>query len=1169
LDTSPLSAAKQSLTTDRDDGALPPGGSWTDPTGSLRIRHLGHGGISPQDYVDLEITHFPTLPVFELYTSATRTVQGLVGSYINGSLSSYVTQDDWRISQPISGIRVDQSLSFPSNSWGVRASVGLTNGIDANWEDYSVQWDGYLVVERAARLRLSSGDGSRMWVDLNQDSALATSGPEFIDNGWGQGQGGRISPATVTLTPGQYRIRIQYEARNGGDAYPNYFSLQSTTVGFEFFTSSNLTSAGITASFVDQSLRTYVPQDDWRVTQTISGTRIQDYPGQPNDGWGTRAAVGLTGGTDANWGLFSAQWDGWLLVHEPTVLATVSDAGSRMWIDVDGDGVFGPGPPEFVNNYWGGVDQGALFGENSTLVAPGSYQFRVQYDEAFGFNSFMVHGRATPLSAWLAFNDCSPGNGTHPDSTSYHILGQGEPTTGLLQDVRTGNQLPVTLAITHSSTGLSPSSMMGAPAVGTPLAAAFNGYVDFANAPKPGVELTNAAASVTYTFSGLNPAQRYCLRGAAVGSASGDSNRWTVCDLSGAEGFRPAHSSSRVLTTNEAPSLTGTEALLHTGGNHQPETGDYVGWEEIQSGADGSFAITCRLFTGTLPGGSPLSDRADALTDLRLEEFAGPPAPVSISVAPGGYDLLVGQSFTLTVAATGTPLSYQWYKDYLPIPQANLPTFRIAGATTNDTGRYHVVVSNQFNSVVSSVVPVGVYLDAASAAFRILPLLPSPTTNGSLPFRVTGVAAKGWVVIEASTNLLDWTPVSTNWSSRPTFDFTDDSATVNGHRFYRGAIPANQPPPPNDLPSVTLVSPLNNSSFPAGILVSVSAIAADPDGVVTRVEFFTNGVSLVTDSTAPYEYDWVTVEGSYSLQAVVTDNLGGSVTSAPSAVIITPGAPPQGTFFETNGLVVMEAEHFANSSANSEHAWLGRNDLAGYVGEMALQATPNLGTSVTANITATSPSLTYVVEFTNAGSYNLWLRGWGAGVADDSVHLGLNGQVLQTLNYNATGAWMWRSKQIVIPSPGRHEINIWMREDGAYVDRLLLTTNLVFTPTGDGPPETVLPGQNAPPGIYEWSPPPEEWPPGVPVTVAVGAPLLMFGRVEDFYGGTYTCTWNSDLAPIATQTVLAPGLDWINFTSRITYVPTVADLGERTITLTVQDNGGLTTTHVFTVTVTN
>jgi hypothetical protein len=79
----------------------------------------------------------------------------------------------------------------------------------------------------------------------------------------------------------------------------------------------------------------------------------------------------------------------------------------------------------------------------------------------------------------------------------------------------------------------------------------------------------------------------------------------------------------------------------------------------------------------------------------------------------------------------------------------------------------------------------------------------------------------------------------------------------------------------------------------------------------------------------------------------------------------------------------------------------------------------------------------------------------------------------------------------------------------------------------------------------------------------------MFGRVEDFYGGTYTCTWNSDLAPIATQTVLAPGLDWINFTSRITYVPTVADLGERTITLTVQDNGGLTTTHVFTVTVTN
>jgi hypothetical protein len=56
----------------------------------------------------------------------------------------------------------------------------------------------------------------------------------------------------------------------------------------------------------------------------------------------------------------------------------------------------------------------------------------------------------------------------------------------------------------------------------------------------------------------------------------------------------------------------------------------------------------------------------------------------------------------------------------------------------------------------------------------------------------------------------------------------------------------------------------------------------------------------------------------------------------------------------------------------------------------------------------------------------------------------------------ATGAWVWKSVSVTIASTGLHQVNLWMREDGAYVDRLILSLNSSFTPTGNGPAETAI-----------------------------------------------------------------------------------------------------------------
>lgn len=47
--------------------------------------------------------------------------------------------------------------------------------------------------------------------------------------------------------------------------------------------------------------------------------------------------------------------------------------------------------------------------------------------------------------------------------------------------------------------------------------------------------------------------------------------------------------------------------------------------------------------------------------------------------------------------------------------------------------------------------------------------------------------------------------------------------------------------------------------------------------------------------------------------------------------------------------------------------------------------------------------------------------------------------------------------QIVITEPGLHRLQVWMREDGLRLDRILLSTDETIIPTGDGPPATSQP----------------------------------------------------------------------------------------------------------------
>ncbi|KPL11331.1 hypothetical protein AMJ85_03850 [candidate division BRC1 bacterium SM23_51] len=96
-------------------------------------------------------------------------------------------------------------------------------------------------------------------------------------------------------------------------------------------------------------------------------------------------------------------------------------------------------------------------------------------------------------------------------------------------------------------------------------------------------------------------------------------------------------------------------------------------------------------------------------------------------------------------------------------------------------------------------------------------------------------------------------------------------------------------------PTVTLIVPLENTSFPTSSSITLRATASDSDGNVTTVEFYEGTNLLGTDTTGSgplgdeYEFTWTLVpEGSYTLTARAIDDDSASAVSAPVHITVVP-----------------------------------------------------------------------------------------------------------------------------------------------------------------------------------------------------------------------------------------------------------------------------------------
>lgn len=177
------------------------------------------------------------------------------------------------------------------------------------------------------------------------------------------------------------------------------------------------------------------------------------------------------------------------------------------------------------------------------------------------------------------------------------------------------------------------------------------------------------------------------------------------------------------------------------------------------------------------------------------------------------------------------------------------------------------------------------------------------------------------------------------------------------------------------------------------------------------------------------------------------------------------------TYRQSGDEIVIEAETFQSSTTRSAKSYGAVADGAAS-GGFYIETTPDTGAFITASIETTSPQTDYRVRFDEAGTYYVWVLGRGT-ANDDSLHMGIDGTVgafAQNMfggDSTTPATFVWRNANLVsnptrfvITEAGVYDVNVFMREDGHDLDKIILTTNSAYVPAGNAQASTLVEGMS-------------------------------------------------------------------------------------------------------------
>ena len=344
------------------------------------------------------------------------------------------------------------------------------------------------------------------------------------------------------------------------------------------------------------------------------------------------------------------------------------------------------------------------------------------------------------------------------------------------------------------------------------------------------------------------------------------------------------------------------------------------------------------------------------------------PATVTISAAASDPDGTVTQvdfyrGTTLLASDTTSPYGYTWSN----AAAGNYQVTAVARDNDGATGS-SAAVAVTVNSATNQAPAVSLTSPAPGASFTA----PANVTLTASASDTDGTVSRvefyrGSTLIGSDTT----SPYSATWNGAAAGSYTLTALAVDNGGAARTstAVSITVTSAPNQLPTVSITSPIAGQSFTAPASLTMTAAASDSDGTITGVDFYVGTQLIATDTTNPYSAAWTNVAaGSYSLTAVARDNAGGTRTSGAIAVTVTAAAPRPSTL-----VFGASADHATNVTSYIVALYRGADPITA-----SPVATRDLGkpTPVSGEI---SVNISTLVDPLPAGSYYAVVRASGPG----------------------------------------------------------------------------------------------------------------------------------------------------------------------------------------------
>jgi len=227
------------------------------------------------------------------------------------------------------------------------------------------------------------------------------------------------------------------------------------------------------------------------------------------------------------------------------------------------------------------------------------------------------------------------------------------------------------------------------------------------------------------------------------------------------------------------------------------------------------------------------------------------------------------------------------------------------------------------NAVIQNATPTKLEM---TYSLTLAGIIPSPTAFtvrvNTVTRTVSSVAVSGTKVTLTLASPVVYGDVVTVAYTKPSTNPLQTSDGGQAATISSQNVINNCSETPNQPPVVNISSPTKNNAFYAPATITIDANASDPDGTVSRVEFYNGQTKLGEATSAPYAFTWKNVpEGTYLISAAATDNKNARTVSTSVTIVVEKAAPiinqlpvvtiknpNNGKKFKKNEPIILEAE---------------------------------------------------------------------------------------------------------------------------------------------------------------------------------------------------------------------------------------------------------------------